>query len=155
MSAMPLPSDELVREIDIDAPPETVFEYLTDPVKLARWWGLDPEIDPRPGGIYRVRFLGGRVTASGEVKEIIPGRRLVHTWGWEGEWSPIAPGASTVEITLTPRGAGTHLELRHSGLRDTAEFHRTGWDHYLARLGTATTGADPGPDPGPPGLAPE
>lgn len=149
MNAMPLPSDELVREIDIDAPPETVFAYLTDPVKLARWWGLEPQIDPRPGGIYRVKFLGGRVTVTGEVKEIVPNKRLVHTWGWDGDWSPIPSGGSTVEITLTPRGHGTHLELRHSGLRDTVDFHGRGWDHYLPRLSVASGGRDPGPDPGP------
>lgn len=148
MSMDPPPGDEVIREIDIDAPPETVFEYLTEPEKLSRWWGDDSEIDPQPGGIYRVSFLGGAVTVRGQVVEVLPAKRIVHTWGWEGEWSPIPPGGSTVEITLTARGQGTHLQLRHHGLRSTTEFHDAGWNHYLERLSVAAGGGDPGPDPG-------
>lgn len=143
--------DELVRELYIDAPPGKVFEYLTVAEKVASWWGAS-EIDPVPGGVYRVKFLEGRVTVRGEVVDVVPGERFVHTWGWEGDWSPIGPGESTVEITLSPKGDGTLLRLRHYDLDGTADFHTLGWAYYLPRLASAAGGEDPGKDLGPPEL---
>ena len=49
---------ELVREIVIDATPETIWPFLTDADKHVEWVGTVAEIDPRPGGIYRV-LVGG------------------------------------------------------------------------------------------------
>ena len=126
----------VAREITIDAPPELVFSYFTDPVKHVLWQGVDAELDPRPGGIFRVKFAPGYV-ASGTYLEIDQPRRLVYTWGWEDEgFSVLPPGASTVEVTLESAGAGTVVRVRHSGLPEGAmvEFHGQGWDDTLAEL---------------------
>ena len=32
--------DAIVREIDVDASPATVFEFFIDPVKLTRWLAI-------------------------------------------------------------------------------------------------------------------
>ena len=60
-----------------------------------------------------------------------------------------AAGASTVEVTLTPIAAGTHVRLVHRGLRvsEVRDQHREGWQLYLGRLGVSISGGDPGPDP--------
>jgi uncharacterized protein YndB with AHSA1/START domain len=82
--------------------------------------------------------------------EIEPPRRLVFTWGWEpGSGSAVSPGSTTVEFELIPDGAGTTLRFTHRGLKsaEAAESHAHGWDHYLARLGVAAGGGDPGRDP--------
>src|SRR5437868_8178024 len=93
-------STELVeREIRIDAAPSTVFEFLTDPAKMVRWMGTEAVLDPRPGGDYAVN-INRHERVSGEVLEIVPDRRLVFTWGWEDGALPVAPGQSTVEISL-------------------------------------------------------
>ncbi len=41
----------LVNEVYIEATPETVFSFFTDPEKVARWKGQEATVDPRPGGI--------------------------------------------------------------------------------------------------------
>jgi uncharacterized protein YndB with AHSA1/START domain len=139
------------REITIAARPETVWQFLVDPSKATRWMGQAASFDPRPGGVYRVDVIPGH-TASGEFVELDPPRRLVFTWGWEpGEngANPVPPGSSTIEIELLPAGDGTTLRFAHRGLPSTeaAESHAHGWDHYLARLGVAAGGGDPGADP--------
>ena len=135
------------REITIDAAPSTVFEFLTDPTKMVRWMGTEAVLDPRPGGDYAVN-INGRDRVSGEVIEIVRDRRLVFTWGWEGGALPVAPGESTVEITLEPDGEGTLLRLTHRDLpQDMHKFHRLGWDYTLPRLAAVAAGRDPGPDP--------
>ncbi len=60
----------------------------------------------------------------------------------------LAPGASTVTITLEPDADGTTLRLVHDGLSgEQAAAHAEGWNHYLDRLIAETTSAaGAGPD---------
>jgi uncharacterized protein YndB with AHSA1/START domain len=144
------------RELEIAASPETVWEFLVDPEKVARWFGKQAWFEPRPGGQYRVDVIGGHI-AAGEFVELDPPRRLVHTFGWEpegGNENPVPPGASMIEFELEPSGDGTTLKFRHTGLPGTeaAQSHAHGWDHYLARLVVAGGGGDPGEDRGPEGM---
>jgi uncharacterized protein YndB with AHSA1/START domain len=135
------------QEIRIDASPETVFAFLTDPERIVRWMGTEATLDPHPGGIYRVNVTGWE-TVRGEFVEVVPHSRVVFTWGWEGEVFPVGPGSSVVEISLTPDGDGTVLHLRHSALPEAMRaFHGAGWEHALGRLAMAAAGRDPGPDP--------
>ena len=132
----------LERQIFIAARPETVFSYFTDPLKLTRWKGLRAELDPRPGGIYRVD-INGKDIVRGEYVEVLPYSRIVFTWGWEGENSPLPPGSSTVEISLNPEGEGTRVVLRHLGLPPHLKaVHAEGWDHFLPRLTLAAEGRE-------------
>lgn len=140
-------TDAVVIEVRIEARPEIVFPYFTDPEKLLRWKGIEAELDPRPGGIYRVN-INGRDTARGEFVEVSAPTRVVFTWGWEAEGSELPPGASTVEVTLRADGAGTVVTLRHSGLAASQQGeHAEGWNHFLSRLAIVAAGGDPGPDP--------
>ena len=137
---------ELVREIMIDATPDTIWPFLTEPGKHVEWDGTVAEIDPQPGGIYRV-LVGGQHQSAGAYVEVVPMEKVVFTFGWEQEGNPIRPGSTTVEITLHPEGDKTLVRLAHRGLPDDAVGdHSHGWDHYLARLAVAVTGGDPGPD---------
>lgn len=136
----------LVRTVKINARPETVFAFFTDAAKLVRWKGMHATLDPRPGGLYRVS-LSPEDVIRGEFVEVTPYRRVVFTWGWEGEGRPLPPGASTVEIDLIPDGDGTRLQLTHRGLPPPAwALHGRGWDHYLPRLVVVAAGGDPEPD---------
>lgn len=136
-------------EIKIDASPETVFEYFVDPDKLTLWQGVAAELDPRPGGIYKVDLLPGRAVARGEYVRIERPHHVTFTFGWEGDDQIVQPGSSTVEVTLVADGEGTLVQLRHSGLptEQTTLDHTGGWTHYLSRLQVAATGGDPGRDP--------
>jgi uncharacterized protein YndB with AHSA1/START domain len=141
---------ELVREIMIDATPETIWPFLTESGKHVEWDGTVAEIDPRPGGLYRV-LVAGRFQSAGEYVEVVPKEKVVFTFGWEQEGHPIPPGSTTVEITLHPEGDKTRVRLVHRGLPDDAiSDHENGWSHYLSRLALAASGGDPGPDTPPP-----
>jgi uncharacterized protein YndB with AHSA1/START domain len=135
------------REIAIAARPETVWEFLVDPEKVTRWMGTEASFDARPGGVHRVKVVSGN-TALGEFVELDPPRRLVFTFGWEGDGN-MQPGSTTIDIELIPDGDGTVLRFAHRGLpdADAVARHSHGWDHYLQRLTTAASGGDPGADP--------
>ena len=136
------------REVQIDASPETVFEFFTDPAKMVQWKGAEAMLDPRPGGVYRVQ-LSEQAIAVGEYVQVDPPNRVVFTWGWEGGFASTPPGSSTVEITLTPVDGGTLVRLVHSGLpsAESAELHGQGWDEYMPRLVIAAAGGEQGADP--------
>ena len=135
------------KEIRIEASPDTVFRFFTDPEKMKQWKGVDAELDPNPGGTYRVTVLPVAI-AVGEYVRVEPPTFVSFTWGWEGEGQPVPPGSSLVEVTLRPDGDATVLLLRHTGLpsEEMATQHEQGWTHYLGRLQIAAAGGDPGPD---------
>ncbi len=113
-----------------------MFAYLTDPARFVEWMGVGAALDPRPGGAYRLD-VDGEHFAAGKYLEVDPPRRLVMTWGWEGS-DEVAPGSTTVEITLIPQGSGTLLRLRHSGLPNDRQRndHAGGWKQYVGTLAT-------------------
>jgi uncharacterized protein YndB with AHSA1/START domain len=137
----------VVSEIHIAASPEAVFDYFVDPDKMQRWFGSHVHLEPRPSGIYSVD-INPHVRARGTFLEVVPPSRVVFTFGWCDD-PTVPPGSTTVEVTLVRDGGGTHVRLVHLGLQtpEMREQHRHGWVLYLARLGVAVTGGDPGPDP--------
>jgi uncharacterized protein YndB with AHSA1/START domain len=137
------------REIQIAAPPATVFAFLTDPEKILSWMGSEVTTEAHPGGVYLVKSVGTHV-ARGEFREVVPVHRLTYSFGWEGS-EEVPPGSSLVEIDLVDRDGGTLLRMTHSGLPNAAQCasHDSGWAHYLGRLAMAATGHDPGIDHGP------
>jgi uncharacterized protein YndB with AHSA1/START domain len=138
----------VVREIVIAAQPETIWQFLVDPLKAVRWMGIAASLDPRAGGRYWVEVLPGEV-ALGEFVELDPPRRLVHTWGWQHPTGSVPPGSTTVTFDLIPRNEATIVRVTHSGLprAAAAASHARGWDHYLPRLAEAACGGDPVVDP--------
>jgi uncharacterized protein YndB with AHSA1/START domain len=136
----------VTREVVIDASPETVWEFLTDPDKITRWKGLNTTFEPRMRAGYRTEVIPDNI-AVGEVLEVDPPHRLAYSWGWEGS-DLVPPGSTVVEYELLPERDGTRVRLTHRDLpsRESLEQHVHGWEHYLARLTVAATGGDPGPD---------
>jgi uncharacterized protein YndB with AHSA1/START domain len=138
--------DQVVQERFVDAPPETVFAMFVDPRLLVRWIAAATDLDPRPGGVFRLTLAGGDV-CSGRYLEVEPPRRVVFTWGWETtQVVAVLPGASTVEVELTPDGSGTHLRLVHTGLEgDAVLLHEHAWRRFLDRLEAVGEGRNAGP----------
>jgi uncharacterized protein YndB with AHSA1/START domain len=142
-------NNPLIKEVYLDASPELVFSFLAERDKILRWMGLTLEIDPKPGGIFRLD-PNGREVIRGQYLEVIPCRRIVFTWGWEEGDVRVPAGSTIVEIDLIPEGAGTLLRLSHRNLPtegDVRSKHEFGWSHHLSRLKIVAEGGDPGPDP--------
>jgi uncharacterized protein YndB with AHSA1/START domain len=138
------------REIQIAAPPATVFAFLTDPANIVSWMGAEATTEAHPGGLYLVKGVGaGANVARGAFREVVPIHRLAYSFGWEGR-EEVPPGSSLIEIDLVDRDSGTLLRMTHSGLPNEAECanHDRGWAHYLGRLAMAAAGRNPGIDRG-------
>ena len=140
-------TEPIVREIDIAAEMDTVFEFFVDPEKLTRWLAVAATLDPRPGGVCHQVHEGapgqGPFHMEGEFVEVDPPKRVVFTWGFVEPGPGVAPGTSTVEVTLSPLDSGTRVRLVHCGLPSAAfGDHSGGWTTMLDRLSRAAEKED-------------
>jgi uncharacterized protein YndB with AHSA1/START domain len=109
------PSDrEIAMTRVFDAPRNLVFDALTKPELLQRWYGprgwslVVCEIDLRVGGAWRFvtrRPDGKEVGQRGVYREIVRPERLVNTESWE-DWNP---GEVLVTAVLVEQGGQTTL----------------------------------------------
>jgi uncharacterized protein YndB with AHSA1/START domain len=118
------------------ASPEAAWQAITIPERIATWFTAASPLGP-PGSPYRLDFGDGSVVV-GEVLDLEPGRRFVHSWAWQGA----EPGeVTTVEWSVEPLpGGGSQVRLVHdgwhaAGLDATArDEHETYWAGYLDNL---------------------
>jgi len=147
--------DAVIAEIFIAAPPTRVFQAISDPNQLPRWWGQDglyhvtkSTMDVRPGGKWRSEGQGADGTSfyvEGEYLEVDPPRLLVHTW-----FGSFHPKKTVVRWELEPQtvnalhpsgprksGTGTLVKVRHEGFAgdlQSAQSHGEGWKRVLGWL---------------------
>lgn len=135
---------EFQTSIEIEAPPERVFDHLVTEAGLTAWMGQSAHLDARVEGVFAVDIAGHPVR--GRFLEITRPHRVIVSWGFAGS-DDLPPGASTVSFELSATPLGTRVDLVHSGLPETeVPGHRDGWDHFVPRLELAATGRDPGID---------
>jgi uncharacterized protein YndB with AHSA1/START domain len=131
--------------VDIEAPPEQVFDHFVRPELLVRWMGNVARLEAVEGGTFSVDING--VLIRGHFVRVERPRFLEIAWGEAGN-AGMPPGATRLRLTFEARGNSTRVELEHSGLNPTESAkHATGWPHFIERLAIAARGGDPGPDP--------
>jgi uncharacterized protein YndB with AHSA1/START domain len=106
---------QVVRTIEIQAPPSQVWRWFATQEGLRRWISANIEIDLRVGGAYR--FLGpdDKTWVSGTVLELVPEKSLILSWleedrGWA---APLR-----LVLSLASIAAGTKVTVIHDGFED-------------------------------------
>lgn len=127
------------------APRALVFEAMTNPAHVARWYGprgtqlTACEIDLRPGG--RFRFVmsgpgGAEIAFSGEYQEVVRPERVVNTWVFE----PYPDSPALEKATWEEQDGQTtvRLSIRFRTVEDYAGWAGSGafggWAETLDRL---------------------
>jgi uncharacterized protein YndB with AHSA1/START domain/DNA-binding transcriptional ArsR family regulator len=130
---------EKVFEIYIRTTPERLWEAITDPEIRAKYnFGAAVRSDWRPGSRLEMAApKAGGLLGEGEVVEVDPPRRLVHTMValWSDEVK--AEGASRVTWEIEPIADSCRLTVTHDQLRDGANDQLYGgWPMILSGLKT-------------------
>ncbi len=110
------PSDREIRMTRLfDAPRHLVFEAMSKPEHIKRWWGCLGEgysvpvceVDLRPGGKWRFvnRHPEGEAVFYGVYREVVPPDRMVFTEIYE----PFPDAESVVTAVLTEENGKTRL----------------------------------------------
>lgn len=125
----------------IEAPVETVYAAWTDPDVMRRWFApgdlavARAVAEAEVGGTFLVEMRGAegeKHVTRGVYREVVPNRRLVHTWQWED-----SDVESLVTVELEPASAGTtRLTLTHARFAEAEarDRHEQGWAGCLAKL---------------------
>ncbi len=134
--------DTIIQEIQITAPAGRIFEALTNPDHLVRWWtaggrfqATHMKSDLRPGGKWMMRGIGvgGKAfRVGGEYREVERPRLLTFTW--LPDWQEDAT-ETLVRSDLEEKDGITTVRLTHSGFTsEGARASHRGWPELLNSL---------------------
>jgi uncharacterized protein YndB with AHSA1/START domain len=131
-------------DTDID----DLWSALTDPGRLARWYG-QVEGDLRPGGEFRLHLESEGWDGTGRVEACEPPRRLlVITRESDESWQKgrgAQPFDEVIEATLTVDGDQTILVIEVQGMPlDKIAFYGAGWQIHAENLATYLVGRERG-----------
>jgi len=114
-----------------------IWEALTNNEELKRWYFQLEDFKPEVG--FKFSFTGGADESVQylhlcEVTEVIPGKKLVYSWRYDG-----LEGNSLVTWELEEDGENTLVTITHTGLETMAangpDFARAsftgGWTYFL------------------------
>ena len=118
---------------------EDLWSALTDPRRLARWYG-QVEGDLRPGGQFRGHLDSSGWDGTGRVEACEPPRRLlVTTRGVDESYDEV------IEATLTAEGDQTILVIEARGMpMDLIAFYGAGYQIHAEKLAADLAGRERG-----------
>jgi len=127
---------------------DDLWSALTDPPRLARWYG-QVEGDLRPGGEFRLYLESDGWHGTGRVEVCEPPLRLlVTTRETEESWRKgrgAQPFDEAIEATLTADGDQTILVIEVQGMPlDKIAFYGAGWQIHAENLATYLVGRERG-----------
>jgi uncharacterized protein YndB with AHSA1/START domain len=111
--------------VEIDTPPETVFDVLIKPEQLNRWIASNAIVEAHQGGKYDLGWGGN--TSALKILDIVPNERLRLSW-------PEGDGSTVVTWTLEGSGGKTRLTIAHSGFAPDQQTGglQTGWLNFMS-----------------------
>jgi uncharacterized protein YndB with AHSA1/START domain len=128
-------------------PIDRVWDALTDPAELHRWWG-DTDLDLTEGGRFTLRWRnkdpeGNVASLDGTITKLDPPRflEISATWGATGSPDPGTPATLTWEL----EAAGDHTVLHFTNTLPTPPEGSTtaaGWHLHLDALATTLAGEE-------------
>jgi len=131
-------------DTDID----DLWTAITDPARLARWYG-QVEGDLRPGGEFRVYIEAADIESTGRVEACEPPRRLLVTTRETDEsyrkGQGVPPFDQSLDATLTADGDQTILVIEVQGIPvDKIAFYGAGWQIHAENLAAYLAGRERG-----------
>ncbi|MHB8618961.1 MAG: SRPBCC domain-containing protein [Chloroflexota bacterium] len=149
MSVQTLPGEATMvisKSVHVRRSPEDAFRLFVD--EMGKWWPLhtgqytyggdraqDVFLEAHVGGRFYERFKDGEEFVVGHVTTCDRPNRIAFTWT-AGE-----NGDTGVEVTFSPDGDGTRVDLEHRAIEkmgDMAQGLDKGWDDVLGYFVRAT-----------------
>jgi uncharacterized protein YndB with AHSA1/START domain/DNA-binding transcriptional ArsR family regulator len=141
----PMNQPTYVQQIYIRTTPEELWRALTDPEFTQRYWyGALSKSDWTPGARWTSESPEGQLYLEGEILEIEPPRRLVHTFHILGDQAAAKDAPSKVTWEITPMGDSCRLRFVHEDMgAATKDYVTGGWEYILSGLKTLLETGEP------------
>jgi uncharacterized protein YndB with AHSA1/START domain len=117
----------------VHASPKKVFDAVTRPELLTRWFMHRASITPKWGGSYSFSWEGGP-THTGRIVDFVRGKRMTLTWQWPGLEKL---GVTKMKLSVERKADGSILRFTHSGFltggpwTDLYEGAIRGWTYFM------------------------
>ncbi|MGK9235209.1 SRPBCC domain-containing protein [Inquilinus limosus] len=140
------PVETVTQSRIINATPLQAYDAWVNPAKLRRWLAPPPftcalaETDPKVGGRYRIDVVGGsgeRHSTTGVYRELVPGRRIVKSWVYDGPFDAFRGAETEVTVEFREVAPGrTEVTVHHSRTpsQEYADSVHGGWAGCLDEL---------------------
>lgn len=116
-------------KVTVNAPIFEVFAALTDPERLAAWWGEDVFVEPDEGGRYETTLDIGRI--EGTIIEIDGPGKLAFTCPIDTDGGAVT---TSVHYDLSPKGPQTAVHIAHRAQREVPGDWNAVWLSVLQAL---------------------
>jgi len=127
----------------LPAPRPAVWQAMTDPLELTKWWGPkgftapSADFEPRVGESFRIAMQppGGEVFhLLGYFREVSPPSQLSYSFVWD----PPDPDDRETVVTLSfhASGEGTEVQLTQGefATQERLDLHKNGWRESFEKL---------------------
>lgn len=131
---------DIVHQVQIEAPPDSVYELVATPAGLAAWWAEDVVAGDETA---ELGFFNRSTVYRLRKAEMRPNELAAWRCETGQEWS-----GTTLEFVLQPAEAGSKLRFSHRDWRDQTDYFfncNTTWGALMYRLKAAAEGKTPGP----------
>jgi uncharacterized protein YndB with AHSA1/START domain len=136
------------REIHVEAPPEVVFEVISQPEHIRDWWKAEYDVQPTPGATGELVWADGDdPRAHVEPMTVVatePPRRFTFRWTQPAGETAVEGNSLLVTFELVPSDSGTLLRLTETGFREQGweiaqleqqyQDHANGWAYFVPRI---------------------
>ena len=124
---------DILHQVTINAPPESVYEAITTQVGLTAWWTRDTQALAKVGSVACFAFNKRAVLFRMKIAQLAPHIRV--RWqclGDNSEWK-----GTSLTFDLTPTSDGTVVRFAHRGWKSTQGILAMcsyDWANYLRSL---------------------
>lgn len=142
--------NHIEKEVLIEAPIDVVWQVLTEPDQITRWFSQEARLDRRSGGAGHLSFPSGQEYFL-HVETFDPPHRFAYRWLHEDAAHFRSDNSMLVEFTLRAENGHTRLRIVESGFdqvdwSDEAKTkyfddHSRGWAMFAERIRAYAPGA--------------
>jgi len=100
---------DIIHQLDIEAPPEKIYEAVTTQEGLSNWWAVDAEAKPEVGTVAQFGFNDRQTVFKMEIEDLdSPSTVRWHCIGGHPEWK-----GTEIEFNISESDKGSSVLFSH------------------------------------------
>jgi activator of HSP90 ATPase len=124
---MSIPVTSFRQQVTFNTTPEELYEQIMDAKKHGKFTGSKAKVSRKVGGEFEL-FDG---SAYGQNIELIPGRKIVHSWRMrQDDWPEEVMSQITFDLQSVDKGKTKMIFTQRNIPTNVADDFKQGWKDY-------------------------